>query len=286
MNSISEPLKNFYARIASLKGTLYHIDISLTNYSKIYIEQTEKYRENIPDFALGSNLVISDITGPTDNGWDYVFPTNGKHIVKLSSYQEEVSKLIEREVGHALSQAHEAFSTFLKDQIISYIQQNSACIEKLNGKKLELVRNLMQNLRLVQTGKNNSILFKTLKFFAPALHESEKVNNKKIDFSIWYLAFSYFRHKNTHSSASFSLNDQDYLKLDKKVKDYLMHFFPYEKAGEACSFSLKRKTGDENMKLLSEFAFLIFKELSIQLDEEWKILKNMKEVHLKRSADK
>lgn len=121
MNSISEPLKQFYSRIASLKGTLYHIDITLTNYTKVYIENSEKYKDKIPDFALGSNLVISDITGPTDNGWEYVFSTNGKHIVKLSTYQEEVGKLLEREVGHSLSQAYEAYTTFLKDQIISYV---------------------------------------------------------------------------------------------------------------------------------------------------------------------
>ena len=81
----------------------------------------------------------------------------------------------------------------------------------------------------------------------------------------------------THSGSSFNLDNKDYTNLTRIEKEYLEQYFPFENNDHRCYFKIERKLGNENLKILSEYAFLIFKELSIELNEDWMILKYMKE---------
>ena len=280
MNSISKPLDKLFIRLATLQGTLYHIHFSLIGHSKDYIQRTEKVKENIPDFALGTNLIISDVTGPTDRGWEYNFPTSGQHIVKLSEFNQEVEKLIRRETAYTLSQSFEAFSTFLKNQIAVVLEVNPNYSEKVKPFKDAVINectNWREKVRQINVGKNNRELFKILRLFAPNLEPSEKKNNKNLDFPTWYKSLALLRHMTTHSGSSFNLDNKDYTNLTRIEKEYLEQYFPFENNDHRCYFKIERKLGNENLKILSEYAFLIFKELSIELNEDWMILKYMKE---------
>jgi len=277
MNPIAKPIEHFFSQIATLQGTLYHIDSALSKYSKLYLEQTETIKDKIPDFALGTNLIISDITGPTDNGWEFNYPTYGQHQVKLSEYEKEVDLLIKRETGYTLSQAYEVFSSFLKSQIRDFLKARPEFIRSFTGKKLEVASQLQKGIREVRTGKNNKELFNILKLLSPKLELSKESNNKNLNLSIWYECFSFFRHSYVHVGGKFSSRESDLVKLSEGGKEYLKHFFPYIVDNENCRFQIERKIGDNNLKLISEYAFLIFKELSIVIEEDWMILKDMKE---------
>ena len=286
MNRISKPLDELFIRLATLQGTLYHIQFSLIGHSKDYTKRIEKVKENIPDFALGTNLVISDVTGPTDRGWEYIFPTRGQHIVKLSEFNQEIEKLIRRETAYTLSQSFEAFSTFLKNQIAAFLEVDSTHLEKIKPLKdavIDEYTNWKEKVRKINSGKNNHELFKILRLFAPNLELSEKKNNKLIDFPSWYKSLAFMRHITIHSNSSFSLNNKDYLNLTKIEKEYLEEYFPFEDKDDNNFFMIERKLGNHNLKILSEYAFLIFKELSIELNEDWMILKYMKEKNTEQS---
>ena len=54
-------------------------------------------------------------------------------------------------------------------------------------------------------------------------------------------------------------------------------FFPSEEREETIVLKVERNNVDKNLKLLSEYAFLIFKNISIEYGLEWKILPRMKE---------
>lgn len=282
MNELEEPLDDLFKKIANLQGTLLHIENALTSYSKIFKQRYEeskvKFKDRVPDFALGSSLIISDLTGETDNGWNYYYPTKRKHIVAASKYDHEIYYLIRRETGYSLAQGFEAFSTFLKDILATYFAEKSS--EAIKLKVIDEIdwstdinwKNKMRN----NTGKNNKNLFKLIRRISNDFEYSEQNNNKEIDLQAWYSAYSLFRHKMTHSSGKLLKNDKEFKHFNPKEREYLKRYFPYRETDDVLIFEINRREGDLCLNILAEYAFLIFKELSIKLDRDWKILKYMK----------
>jgi hypothetical protein len=283
MNELRVPLEKYFNRIANLQGTLLHIEKALTDYSKIFRQRYDKskdtYKDKVPDFALGLRLIISDLTGETDNGWDFYFPTDGKHIVTATNYDSEIDNLIKRETGFSLAQGFEAFSTFLKDILASYFM-----IKPYEGIRFNIIDERVDikeidwgdAIRDFKSGKNNKNLFKLIRKINSDFEYSERNNNKQIDFKDWYTVYSLFRHKMVHESGKLLKTDKDFRNFNSEQMRYLESYFPFLESEDKLIFNIKRKVGDISLKLLSEYAFLIFKELSITLGYDWKILKNMK----------
>ena len=279
MNELREPLEKYFNRIANLQGTLLHIEKALTDYSKIFKLRYNKSKDKMPDFALGLRLIISDITGETDNGWDFYFPTDGKHIVTATKYDNEIDHLIKRETGYSLAQGLESFITFLKDILASYFTIKPDEAIRLNVvDESEDIKDIDWGdaIRNYKSGKNNKNLFKLIRKINNNFEYSERNNNKQIDFKDWYAVYSLFRHKMIHERGRLLKTDKDFMNFNSKQMRYLENYFPFYESEGILIFSIKRKVGDISLKLLSEYAFLIFKELSISLGYDWKILKNMK----------
>lgn len=278
MNKLIESIEKFFDRIANLKGTLLHIDNALNNHSANLKKQIENTEKEMPDFALGSRLVISDLTGISDKGWKYYYPTGGKHIVRLSNYDEEIEKIVKREVAYSISQGHEAFSTYLKDILACYFAENISEARRLKvlGNNDDLSSIIWAaKIRNIKPGKNNKNIFNLIRNIRNNFGVSEVTNNENLNFKDWYHVFSIARHKITHTNSKIFKDDKDLKDLTPNQLDYLKRFFPYQETDDYIFLNIPRIAGDTVLNLLSEYAFLIFKELSIKSGYNWKILKNM-----------
>ena len=114
MNTFQATIETLFSRISILQGTLCYLEYALTNYGKFIKRKFEESSGESPDFLLGTSLIICDLTGPTDNGWNYYYPTAPNYKVTVSNNDKEIEKLINRESSFILAQGYEAFSVFLK----------------------------------------------------------------------------------------------------------------------------------------------------------------------------
>lgn len=269
-----EPIHEYFERIAHIRGTLFHLDVSFTNYIKNY-----KGKTSINGYILAYRLIIGDLTGPTDNGWKLNYPTDATHSVKLSDLRNEIKNLIERETSYSLAQGFESFSTYLRNIIASYFkhkQDDAIKFKIITENDLTNHINWKTKIREYNPRANNDKLFKLLRKASLNFKNVEIINNSGINLKDWYASYSFYRHKITHSNGDFSLNEYDFKKLTRNQVDYLKQYFSFIEKENLNKFKLTKEQGNKNLELLSEYAFMIFKELSILLNYNWKILDNMK----------
>ncbi|BDX37803.1 hypothetical protein CYCD_11580 [Tenuifilaceae bacterium CYCD] len=257
MNPYQECIESFFLRIIELRHTAYHINGLLNNS----INSIENYQS---DFISGSALVISDWTGPSDNGWEINYHTGFRKIYLKETYSNEISRVISQECCFAFSQAFEALEKFFKDCAYIRIQtiknQNDTRIplnilnlsreEMLSGDKLfELIKKCIGNEFNIASGKNN----------------------KNLRFKEFWTVLSECRHAIVHSNS--------YIKLKKVSKtDYHLGVFEYFfdhkiELNEKVMIELNYRKLDELFKKMSEYAFQIFKLLSLKESIDWNILK-------------
>lgn len=276
MVEFEHPLMKFFEKISNLQGNQAHLDHALSNYSTIIESQTKNNLDRLPKNVLGVGLIIRDATGETSSDhWKYSFPASSPYILKLADYNTEMKNLVVRENAHTLAQAYEAFGKFLKDFLILAFEVTPAFKSKLYGKKLKIIDRLISGNRNDKYGKNNEVLFGIFKEIAPGLAKSEKDNNLNIDFELWYSAFSFFRHKQTHSGGLF--HKSELMTLNTAEQRYLESNFYYAVGDNHFQFLIQKVHFKENLYVISEFAFLIFKEVAIAANRDWMVLKGMKE---------
>jgi hypothetical protein len=278
MNNYQNTIETLFSRISILHGTLYHLEYALTNYSNFLKKKFEESKEELPDFLLGTKMVICDLTGPTDNGWNYYYPISPNHTVTFSNNDYETKKIINRESSFVFAQGYEAFSVFIKNILVEYFKLNpkEAIDFKIISSDIDIEDiNWFITIRELRTGNNNKELFKILHKINPDLSDSEIINNKDLNLKDWYQVISFVRHKITHSNNQVLKTDKDFRNLSKNQKDYFKMFFIVEENNEKLIINLNREICRNNLYLIAEYAFLIFKSLSTKSKYDWKILKNM-----------
>jgi len=142
INPYKKYLDELFDRIIELRHTSSNINSTL----KASLEGFANYHGK---FLSGSALVISDWSGPTDNGWEINFHTGFRKVTLKENYENEIQRIVSQECCFAFAQSFEALEKFLKDIIFEkgipaekclfgLIRKNSKSIkrENLNGLRL------------------------------------------------------------------------------------------------------------------------------------------------------
>ena len=280
MNPYEKHFEELSESITKLKGTLYHVSTALKNYSKDFMGRHAKF-DNLPDFALGSFVVASDLTHFGQKGIPRVYPCPGRHVVKLSEYETETNALINRERAFSAAHCYERLESFMKDILLQYYLDStlSAANLKLYSKlsstdPVEIRREISR-----RTGKNNVDLLRTFRKIAPSFEKFEKRNIREVDFTLWYKVFAVFRHSVTHRSGKLSIDSEDYKSLDSKSREILKEYFPNINVENELIFELAQSDGERIFRMTCEYGFQIFKAVSLQNGYEWRVLTNMENVY-------
>ncbi len=258
MNHYSIHIKKLFTRTLELRHIVSHLKSVLKNSIKSF----EKI-ENI-DFISGSALVITDWTGPTDNGRDLVNHTGIRKITYKDKYVQEVEEILSYEFCYAFSQSFEALERFFKDCIYAKIKDD---IEFCRVLKIEN-RDDFQRKDIPGGDK----LFNWIKKACnPLFEEFSARNNKDFRFKEYWTFLSQTRHSIVHSNSI--------IRIEKiKITDY--HFSIFERLFDyqvidSKNFKLKLDYYKLDILLnrLVEFGFQVFKMLSKNENLNWNILK-------------
>ena len=243
---------------------------------------------------LGSRLIISDISGPTEDGWWYNYPTTSKYVVKFDEYQSKAKDLVTLFCHFTVCQYYEAFETFLKDTLAAccFLNPNVGVkiirrykrtglnpvlrliyrLFSIDNIKLSSFEECKNEVRNFNSGRNNKVLFKILRSLSSSKFKFESNNNTGFSLKVWYRHFSIIRHSITHSNGFITSNQYNEI----GTKSYSEYYFPFIKDDYGYRISIQKKNANAICKLISEYAFQIFKFLSYEMDHEWRILKDIR----------
>ncbi len=240
MNPYNEHLKILFHRILELRHVANHLNSVLTES----IKRFDSVKDT--DFIVLSSLVISDWTGPTDNGWEVNFHTGINKVVFKHNYDLEVKRIISQECCFAYAQSFEALERFLKN-----------CI-KIKGIDSEKSKPKIRRDELFEQIK---------KVCNPTFNMTSGKNNKKIKFKEYWVVLYKVRDAIIHSTAAIEKKEIELSADHKALFEYLFSYSEID--SEKIRIELDYRELDKLLKNVSEFAFLVYKQLSINEKLDW-----------------
>jgi hypothetical protein len=258
MNPYQEHIEFLFSRILELRHICSHLS-SVLNDSIRKIETNANIK-----FISGSSLIISDWTEPQDSKWEINYHTGVSKITFKENYKEEVKKIISIECCYAFAQTFEALEEYLKDCVFLRMKQNQKFQETVQNKHPK--NNSRENL----PGGDN--LFKLIKkAFGNNFVEITRQDEQKIRFTEFWCILSEIRHCIVHSKSVIKLSKINKSDYHHVIFNSFFDFAKYE--NDLIQIELDYEKLDNLLKNISEFAFQIFKLLSIQENFDWQILK-------------
>lgn len=234
--------------------------------NKVLENDVLAYASEGAQLHLGSALVISDWTGPTDNGWVVNFHTGiFKETVK-KNYALEVNKIISRECCLMYAQSFEALEKYIKDCLFNKADRTEEFrkyIISLNKPGYQLTRETMPS------GDNLFGSFK--KAGGQAYTKASGENNPNIRFKELWKVLSEVRHAITHSRSIISASKINCSSHHSDIFNFLFNSSVID--NELLLVELDYHKFESLIKKLSEFAFQVLKILSTEEGIEWTVYK-------------
>ena len=278
MNPLNTPTYKLFYHLNTLNGLLFTLDGQLTHFEKLYKESISEASFDISVIFSAASLAIRDLTEWTENGFAKYYPS-GSFSTKGEDYFKLVEVLLSRESAWTVSQAYEAFETFLKDISATFIFENQGLV---NGTKLEKFELDKRSKDLTKTEftfwrkyieyntKNNKDILKLLRKICPDINKGEKQNNRVIDLSEWFAVVEEVRNSATHSN--FIINAHKMKNWSLTKQKLLNKYFSGIFVNKEYKLNITIKEATFCLELFSEYAFQLYKYLSISRGYVWDIL--------------
>jgi len=257
MNPYETHIENLFIRLLELRHTISHL--------KSVLNASVKNFEKIEDggFINASALVISDWTGPTDNGWELNYHTGIRKITFKENYSQEVANIFSEECCYAFAQSFEALERFIKDCIFTKIGHDQ---DYCNTLKIENPSEFQRE----EIPSGDKLFVWIRKASNPLFTEYSNSNNVNLNFKVFWTILSQVRHAITHSNSI--------IKLDKiSQTDY--HFLVFKDlfqfttvSTETVHLEIDYHGLSQLIDYVSEFGFQVFKMLSMKENLNWEIL--------------
>ncbi len=254
-NPFHPPLLVFFNKILEYRHTTDRV-------CKVLLEDAKRYDSEGARYFSGSALIISDLSGPTDNGWELNFHTGVLRQTLKDGYRDEIVKLVSRECCLTYSQSFEAFETFLKDILYYHVTQSEGFRNEVNA----MINPNTKVTRKTMPGGDK--LFKALnKAAGHIIKDLFTDNNLGLRHKETFTALSQARHAIVHSGSIVQLSKVNTSKLQLDIFNY---FFDSEYLGNShLAIKLDVPRYQKLLKRFSEYAFQIFKAMSINYDLEY-----------------
>lgn len=263
-------VKKFLREVQFSQGTLNSFNKLIQD--EIRRLEQNRFKGNIPPFISYSHLVISDLTGPTESGWEINLSSGFDRKIKFEDYETELNRILIRECAFSIAQCYERLETFIKNSLALHLSFNSPSSttfhKALTG--LHTYSEFKKGVRNIRS-KDNKDLFKVLRKSCPFYQGFEKQNNFGCNLYEWYKVYSLVRHAITHQSSIVS--ESQFNKLTSFQLELLKFYFPGTVKGQVYYIEIQISDARKTIKRVAEFGFTIFKSLSIHNHKPWNILK-------------
>lgn len=251
-NTYRKYLDQFFEKL------LYYRHIS-GRINKVFQKDIYTYTSEQAKIHFISALIISDWTGPTDNGWEINFHSGGSIETTKSNYESEIRKIFSKQLCLLYAQSFESFERYLKDCLFMIIGRDDKIKEYLinllpKTQKLPITRERMPG---------GEILFKVLKKAGgKSYHNFSSENNLNINFKELWTILSQVRHSITHNESALNLGLV--YKSERHTEIFNFLFNSNLISEDFTSIELDYKKFERLVKRFSEFAYQIFKILSVE----------------------
>lgn len=283
MNPLNTPLYDLFYHLNTLNGLLFTLDNQLSNFEKLYRESISKTSFDISIIFSGASLVIRDLTEWPNDGWARYYPS-GKFSSKGEEYFGIIRVLLARESAWTVSQAYEAYETFLKDISATLLVENQQLAEAKKVEKFESDKN-SNNLTRTDIAfwrtyvdynyKTNTDKLKFLRKICPDISKGETQNNRVINLIDWFAVVEELRHSATHSN--FIIKTGRMENWSKAKREILKKYFPGNNIAQGYQIDITTKDATFCLELFSEYSFQVYKVLSISRGYDWNILQKKTE---------
>lgn len=269
MNPLKKEIEDLLSKIALYESLHFQTKVHLTNRIKDIKKQLESSSEIAPH--IGTILIIGDLTGKTDNGWKYNYPTDFQIEIEKHQMVESIEKLISQNGMTFLANCYEILESFLLNIIGEFLNTYPSYQKLLKHKKENLI-DKKEFLRKYYRSKNNTELLKLLREISLEYDKSEKNNNTGMNLKDWYYVITNVRHSIVHSLHFINTKK---LNFNKHQMSIFNTFFSREKFKDGEKLIMSDNESKKQINLIAEFGFMIFKSLSLTENENWKILHHM-----------
>lgn len=273
-NPLFDPLNELFNKIVLSKGIIFQTSSHLEKFYKDYRKSLERVRSDLPFPTTGVSLLISDLTGPNQGGWKIPMPTRSTYSVYLDEIEENYEKIIRRSSMLELSHCYEALETFLYDITASYIYNYKNSVRD-QIKEFELLlydyKTLRKKVRVLYNSTDNREILKLIRRLSPQFNMVEINNNEKTNLKDWFKVLSVTRNCITHSNFQFSEREYKKIKDNKPQLTFFQENFTYYEEQGVIFFNFHKEEVDTNLIRIAEYAFQIFKCLSIEQNLNWNI---------------
>ena len=279
MNPLNTPANNLFYHLNSLNGLLFTLDGQLSSFDKLYRDSISEASFDISNIFSASSLAIRDLTEWPESGVAIYHYTHGRFLTKGEEYLNLIKVFLARESAWTVSQAYETFETFLKDISAIYILENQGITDATH---VEIFEASKRCKNLVKTDfafwreyidysyKKNKELLKFIRKICPDISKGEKENNRAIDLTEWFAVVGEVRNSATHSD--FIIRAHKMKNWSQKQRDILNKYFPGIYENQEYKLNITIKDATFCLGLFSEYAFQIYKFLSIASRYDWNIL--------------
>jgi len=255
MNNYLLPVINSYFKeISALEGKLF--------VSKYFIENFSKSLKNDLTFKHESVTVYRDLSIPKKQF--NLFPTGYEYNVDRKNLEDEIVNILSREFCLTLSQAYEVFESFLIKILTEFLyhNQNHLVTLKILKTNLYLTKPTIKEKIKFQQKTNNKGLISFIRKLSSYFKQHETNNTWKEDISRWFDLLSEVRHNIVHNRQVVSDKFLRYLTKHNANELFDRYFSKKNINGEICVYQDHHQSMN-NIDRLNEFAFLIFKSLSV-----------------------
>lgn len=238
------PYKNYLYSFFNKSNYYFHISYRLENllnkeFDDIIVENGVFFSSNA--------LIISDWTGATEDGWELPFHTKVFTTTDKENYNIEMNKMKSRENLMNFAQTFEVFQSFLKD-----------CITKKNS---NISRNKLKF--------NDKIFQKITEEGGLTFSNYSVKNNKNYKFEVLFNICVELRHSITHSNGIVEKNK---IIKDEYSEQLFKNMIPEAKfEKDKIILEMSFISFKKNMKTINEFAFQLYKILSIESNLDYRL---------------
>lgn len=232
--------------------------------SEILKKDLQDYNSEKAYIHFASALIISDWTSPTDNGWEINFHTGIFTETKNENYKSEIKKITSKHLCFLYAQSFESFERFVKDCIYNRSTRDNAVKEYIlkllpNQDSANFTRERMPSgdklLKVLKKAGGKSFTF----------HSSN--NNLNIKFKELWSTLADVRHSITHNESTIEYSIISRSKEHLKIFNYL--FNSSNISVNSVLIELDYQKFEILIKRFAEFAYQIFKLLSIEENTLW-----------------
>jgi len=269
LHPIEVPVRDLFRRLTVIDGLLFNLKHQLDTFRKEFEQSLEQSSFELSDIWSGKALVVRDLSELEGEPFSIgAFISQGEEYFKL------VDTLVSKQSAWAVSQAFEAFETFLIDVIVTYLMEyknlvDGKKLEKFTSEKQVSLKEYAEWREFVKFSyRNNKDRLKYLRKLARQLGNVESKNYHNLDFKDWYLVVSDVRQAVTHSNSVIKKGKMgSWARQKRSIRD---HYFPGVEVDSGYKLRLHQKDAEINLELFAEYGLVIFKLLSEQHGYDWK----------------